>query len=162
MAEPRPRADAPGGRPDAVAAVPGTGDAAPALTVLYDGACPLCRREIGVYRGLRPTAPVRFVDVGGGGPPLPPGTTREQLLARFHVLGRDGVLLDGAQAFLALWAVLPGWRWLARAVRCLPGAARAMERAYRLFLRWRPALQRGVARLERRRPGRRGSGEASK
>ena len=26
----------------------------PSLTVLYDGACPLCRREIGVCRGLRP------------------------------------------------------------------------------------------------------------
>lgn len=24
------------------------------LTVLYDGACPLCRREISIYRGLRP------------------------------------------------------------------------------------------------------------
>ena len=127
----------------------------PQLTVLYDGACPLCRREIGVYRGLRPLhsdSPVCFADVNDTALPLPfslpPGTTREQLLARFHVRGRDGVLLSGAQAFLALWAVVPGWRWLALAGR-LPGAAWLMERGYRLFLRWRPMLQRLAFRLER-------------
>jgi predicted DCC family thiol-disulfide oxidoreductase YuxK len=121
--------------------------APPPLTVLYDGACPLCRREIGVYRGLRPNTPVCFADVSNAALPLPPGTTREQLLARFHVRGSDGQLLSGAQAFLALWAALPGWRWLALAGR-LPGAAWAMERLYRLFLRWRPALQRWASRLD--------------
>lgn len=125
-----------------------------ALTVLYDGACPLCRREIAVYRGLQPLqpgAPVCFADVNDAGLPLPPGTTREQLLARFHVRGRDGELLSGAQAFLALWAALPGWRWLALLGR-LPGAAWVMERAYRLFLRGRPTLQRWAFRLEPRAP----------
>ena len=120
----------------------------PQLTVLYDGACPLCRREIGVYSGLRPDTPLCFADVSDAALPLPPGTTREQLLARFHVRRADGELLSGAQAFLALWTVLPGWRWLARAGQ-LPGAAWAMERVYRLFLRWRPALQRWASRLER-------------
>ena len=120
----------------------------PPLTVLYDGACPLCRREIGVYRGLRPNTPVCFADVSDAALALPPGTTREQLLARFHVRGRDGQLLSGAQAFLALWAVLPGWRWLAMAGR-LPGAAWVMERTYRLFLHLRPTLQRWASRLER-------------
>ena len=120
----------------------------PPLTVLYDGACPLCRREIGVYRGLRPNTPVCFADVSDIALPLPSGTTREQLLARFHVRGRDGRLLSGAQAFLALWAVLPGWRWLALAGR-VPGAAWTMERLYRFFLRWRPALQRWASRLDR-------------
>ncbi|MEY4265570.1 MAG: hypothetical protein RIS90_105, partial [Pseudomonadota bacterium] len=113
---------------------------APALTVLYDGACPLCRREIGVYRDLQPLQPgsaVCFADVSDSAVPLPAGTTREQLLARFHVQARDGQLLSGAQAFLALWAALPGWRWLALAGR-LPGAGWVMERMYRLFLRWRP------------------------
>ena len=137
------------------------------LTVLYDGACPLCRREIGVYRGLqplRPDSPVCFADVSDAAfslpSSLPPGTTREQLLARFHVRGRDGELLSGAQAFLALWAALPGWRWLALAGR-LPGAAWSMERGYRLFLRWRPMLQRWAFRLDRsalQRPSQRDAG----
>jgi predicted DCC family thiol-disulfide oxidoreductase YuxK len=120
----------------------------PPLTVLYDGACPLCRREISVYRGLRPNTPVCFADVSDAALPLPSGTTREQLLARFHVRSREGQLLSGAQAFLALWAALPGWRWLAWAGR-LPGAAWTIERKYRLFLHWRPALQRWASRLDR-------------
>ncbi len=45
------------------------------------------------------------------------------------------VLYDGA---------LPGWRWLALAGR-LPGAGWLIERMYRLFLRWRPMLQRWAA-----------------
>jgi len=122
--------------------------AAPPLTVLYDGACPLCRREIAVYRGLRPKTLVCFADVSDAAQPLPPGVTRAQLMARFHVLDRAGQLLDGAQAFLALWAALPGWRWLARVGR-LPGAAWAMERVYLFFLRVRPALQRLASRLDR-------------
>ena len=127
---------------------PDPGASAPPLTVLYDGACPLCRREIGIYRDLQPSAPVCFADVSDAAQPLPPGTTREQLLARFHVRDADGRLLGGAQAFLALWETLPGWRWLARVGR-LPGAAWAMERVYRLFLRVRPALQRWASRLDR-------------
>ena len=121
--------------------------AAPPLTVLYDGACPLCRREIGLYRGLQPNAPVCYADVSDPASPLPSGTTREQLLARFHVRGSDGRLLSGAHAFLALWAALPGWRWLALVGRA-PGAAWAMERVYRLFLRVRPMLQRWASRLD--------------
>lgn len=120
---------------------------APTVTVLYDGACPLCRREIGLYRGLQPTTPVCFTDLSDGLLPLPPDATREQLLARFHVRSADGQLLGGSQAFLALWAVLPGWRWLARVGR-VPGAAWLMERVYRLFLRARPILQRWASRFD--------------
>lgn len=127
-----------------------TNQCAPALTVLYDGACPLCRREIGVYRDLQPLQPgssVCFADVSNTALTLPAGTTREQLLARFHVMDRDGQLISGAQAFLALWASLPGWRWLALAGR-LPGASWVLERMYRLFLKLRPTLQRWASRLD--------------
>ena len=125
-------------------------NATPALTVLYDGSCPLCRREIAVYRDLQPVqpgSPVCFADISDAQVPLPLGTTREQLLARFHVQGRDGDLHSGAQAFLRLWAALPGWRWLALLGR-VPGASGVMELTYRLFLRCRPTLQRWAARLD--------------
>jgi predicted DCC family thiol-disulfide oxidoreductase YuxK len=118
------------------------------LTVLYDGACPLCRREIAVYQDIEPLSPVSFCDISRADVVLPAGTTRAQLLARFHVRCANGELLSGAQAFLAMWATLPGWRWLAQLGR-LPGAAWLMERAYRLFLRLRPALQRWASRLDR-------------
>jgi len=121
------------------------------MTVLYDGACPLCRREISLYSGLHAEQPLRFEDVSDVAVSLPAGATRAQLMARFHVRQPDGSLLSGAQAFLALWAVLPGWRWLARWGRW-PGAAWAMEQAYCGFLHLRPTLQRWATRLDRRQP----------
>lgn len=120
---------------------------AAALTVLFDGGCPLCRREIALYRGLAADRPVAFVDVAAADAKLPEGTTREALLARFHVRRADGVLEDGARGFVALWAVLPGWRWLAHLAR-VPGVTPAMELAYRGFLRLRPAMQRVAGAFE--------------
>lgn len=122
----------------------------PALTVLYDGACPLCRREIGLYRDLaaaQPTQALRFVDVSDSQTALPAGTTRQQLMARFHVQQADGQLQSGARAFAALWAQLPGWRWLARLAR-VPGMTPLMEAAYRGFLPLRPRLQRLMQAFE--------------
>jgi 3-demethoxyubiquinol 3-hydroxylase len=121
--------------------------AAGKLTVLFDGACPLCRREIALYRGLPANQPLAFVDVSDTSVGLPPGTERAGLLARFHVLRPDGSLADGARGFVALWAALPGWRWLAR-LAALPGVTPLMELAYRAFLRLRPAMQRVAAAFE--------------
>ncbi|MFX5622857.1 DCC1-like thiol-disulfide oxidoreductase family protein, partial [Acinetobacter baumannii] len=70
--------------------------------MLYDGACPLCRREIGVYQRGGEDAPLRFCDISRADVPateLPAGMTREQLLARFHVRRADGVVFSGAEAF---------------------------------------------------------------
>jgi len=123
-------------------------DASQSLTVLYDGACPLCRREVGVYRGLTPLQPLSWCDVSDANSPLPPGGHRADYLARFHVRQADGTVLSGAHAFIALWATLPGWRWLAW-LAALPGMASLLEFAYRGFLRVRPAMQRVAVAVER-------------
>jgi predicted DCC family thiol-disulfide oxidoreductase YuxK len=115
------------------------------LAVFYDGACPLCQREIALYRDLPATAPVEFVDISDPAQPVPSGQSREAWLARFHVQHADGRIESGARAFLALWARLPYWRWLAR-LGALPGVATLLELMYRAFLRVRPAMQRLAAR----------------
>lgn len=116
------------------------------IEVYYDGACPLCRREIAVYSGLRPMRAIQWTDVSGEASALPAGCSRDVMLARFHVTGPDGRLVSGATAFLTLWESLPGWRWLARLGR-LPGMPWVLEQGYRGFLRIRPVMQRLAGRL---------------
>ena len=118
-------------------------------TVYFDGACPLCRAEIGHYRGRDRAGALRFVDVAATGAELPAGLTRPQALQRFHVRAASGELLSGAAAFVELWSRLPGWRWAAR-VAAWPGVLALLEAGYRWFLPVRPFVARLVGRLTRR------------
>lgn len=128
-----------------------TKDSPETLTVLYDGSCPLCRREIAHVRTLserQQDGALCFIDISR---PSVPETgcadDRARLLARFHVQHADGSMLSGAAAFVALWERLPGWRWLARFARG-PGMLTLLEAAYRVFLWVRPGLQAIARRLE--------------
>jgi predicted DCC family thiol-disulfide oxidoreductase YuxK len=114
------------------------------ITVLYDGACPLCRREIGVYQRSAGADGVTWQDVS---PPdaAPSCITREEAMRRFHVIDADGRIRSGADAFITLWLSLPRWRWLGR-VASVPPLPWLLERAYRGFLLIRPAIQRMAAR----------------
>ncbi|MEQ8964484.1 MAG: M24 family metallopeptidase, partial [Azospirillaceae bacterium] len=60
-------------------------------------------------------------------------------LARFHVRRPDGALVDGAAAFVEIWARVSGFGWMARLSR-LPGAMPVLEAGYRVFLKLRPKL----------------------
>jgi len=120
------------------------------LTVLYDGACPLCRREISHVKGLserRSDSALCFVDISNENADKRSAAERETLLARFHVERADGSRLDGAAAFVAMWERLPGWRWLARFAQ-LPGMLPVFEFGYRGFLHARPYMQGAVRRWE--------------
>jgi len=71
-----------------------------AVTVFYDGACPLCRREIDLYRAQSGAEALDFVDVSAAAPgALPPETSSAQLLSRLHVADSAGRLWVGAAAF---------------------------------------------------------------
>ena len=119
----------------------------PCVSVMYDGSCPLCTREIAIYRKSPAIQPVQWVDVSSKESWLPQGASREQLMQRFHVVTAEGTLVSGAAAFVHLWRQLPGWRHLARVCQC-PGVIPLMDVVYDLFLRWRPHLQRWAQRKD--------------
>jgi 3-demethoxyubiquinol 3-hydroxylase len=121
----------------------------PAITVFFDGGCPLCRREVGIYQRASVGLPVRWHDVNQDDVDLPFGLDRQSALARFHVLRHvpKTELLSGAQAFALLWKHIPGWKWLG-AIASVPLVSPLLEIAYRFFLWFRPQLQQLARRLE--------------
>ena len=118
----------------------------PDLTVFYDGSCPLCCREIAVYRRRVAAVRTRWTDVSACPPEaLPEGLTRQDALARFHVQRAGGALISGAGAFAELWTHTPGFRWLS-CMAGLPVIHGVLDRAYGIFLCWRPVLQQLLSR----------------
>ena len=118
------------------------------LTVFYDGACPLCDREISFYRGRRGAENVSWVDVSGASDgDVAPGLAKDEALARFHVMQPDGTLVSGGRAFAELWAALPGFQLWGRFFRNRP-LTWLLNRAYDLFLGLRPQLRAMMAARE--------------
>ena len=109
--------------------------------VFYDGSCPLCRAEVGMYSDRDTAHALCLVDVSQKHVQLPPALSPEKAMKRFHVIASDGRLLSGAAAFIEVWRQLPGWHIAASLAR-LPGARPILDLAYRRFLILRPALVR--------------------
>ena len=105
--------------------------------LFYDGACPLCRKEIAHYRRLDRAGRVEWVDLYAEPHQAQRyGVSWRSAMQRIHLLETDGRLVTGAAAFAALWRRLPGYRWLARLVS-LSGALPVLDRCYAIFARWR-------------------------
>ncbi|MEM1051767.1 MAG: DUF393 domain-containing protein [Pseudomonadota bacterium] len=113
--------------------------ALPRVKVWFDGACPLCIREIALMRRLDRGGAIEFVDVSGEGDPGCP-IDQTELLARFHA-EENGKVLSGAAAFAAMWRAIPMLRPLGLVARNRIILA-ALERLYGFFLRVRPLLQK--------------------
>jgi demethoxyubiquinone hydroxylase (CLK1/Coq7/Cat5 family)/predicted DCC family thiol-disulfide oxidoreductase YuxK len=125
----------------------------PTLSVFYDGSCPMCVREVALYRRQSP-ADIIWHDLSSLGLSIPRDTAGYQpshavLMRRFHVHSSEGQWLDGAAAFALIWQRLGfAWRVLAQIGR-LPGGLRLMDAVYAMFLSLRPGLQRAVGALLR-------------
>lgn len=85
-----------------------------AVTVLFDGGCPLCAKEIRHYRSLPGSETIDWVDITRV-PGLEEhyGVSYQQAMERFHVRDGDGRWQTGAYGFVTLWKSFAGFRWAA-------------------------------------------------
>jgi len=113
------------------------------LRVFFDGACPMCRKEIRVYQKADTGNAIAWVDVSDPQIETTLPLAREILLARFHVQRANGDLVSGALGFIELWRQIPSWRWLGL-ICGTPGVPSILELGYRGFLKIRPAVQRAL------------------
>ncbi|MEO8937132.1 MAG: DUF393 domain-containing protein [Burkholderiaceae bacterium] len=106
----------------------------PSPTVYFDGGCPVCSREVAMYRRQPGAEAVQWIDVTHcAAAELGEGLTRDAAMARLHLRRPDGSLVSGARAFTGLWRVLPRWAWLGRVLGNGPGLW-LLEAGYRAFL----------------------------
>lgn len=114
--------------------------------VLYDGACPLCVREIGFYRRRRGADRLEWRDISTAPDGVQVcGVDAATAKARFHVVMPDGTPRAGAAGFIEIWKRLSAFRWLGWSLDNRLGRF-VLDRAYSAFLHVRPRLQRFVGR----------------
>jgi len=87
----------------------------------YNGACPICRREIEHYKGGADGDAVLWHDLGPDPLALESrGIDRAAAKRQLHVIDAEGRLHAGVAAFIVIWRSMPRYRWLGRVVGWRP------------------------------------------
>ncbi|MFK7764785.1 MAG: thiol-disulfide oxidoreductase DCC family protein [Roseobacter sp.] len=120
--------------------------------VLYNADCPVCSFEIDHYAAYssEKTLGIAFDDLNDATKLAPWGVDSDTAARRLHVL-KNGALLTGIPAFIALWEDMPKYHWLARLVS-RPGIYQTACFGYDVILapliyRWHLRRQRRSANL---------------
>ena len=89
-------------------------------TVLFNGDCEICSKEICVYKtyGAGKGLPIDFKDINASDLNQF-GLTRDETARQLHVI-KNSELFKGVKAFVVLWNEMPRYRFLAR-IFSLPG-----------------------------------------
>lgn len=111
------------------------------IKLLYDGACPLCVREVNFLkqrdagRGL-----VAFVDIAADDytPEANGGVDFATAMGRIHAVLPDGTIVKNVEVFRRVYEVL-GMGWVYAATR-LPGLGAVADAVYGVWADWRLAM----------------------
>lgn len=106
------------------------------IEVFFDGACPVCRREIAFLQRLDRRERIRFTDIA----PLKPGDVVDgvawfDLMAEIHGRLPDGRWIKGVEVFRRLYAAV-GFGPFVRVSRFI-GIEQILDAAYAAFARRR-------------------------
>ena len=128
----------------------------PQCTVYFDGDCPICSREINIYRRAAGGDTIAWIDASRCDDALlANGPDRASALRRFHVRCEDGTMVSGAAAFVAVWERLPAFSRVAR-ICSNRGILALLEWIYRAFLKlrtvWYTPRELSSNRLQQKQP----------
>ncbi len=113
-------------------------------TVIYDGACGLCRQAVDLLRRWDREHVLRFVPFQDEAAVAAFGIALPALAAAMHLVLPDGRVYAGADAAPELLRLSPGKGWLAPLFR-VPGVLPLARRAYAWIARRRHCLVRGAS-----------------
>jgi predicted DCC family thiol-disulfide oxidoreductase YuxK len=109
------------------------------VEVFFDGACPLCMREIDMLRRLDRRARIRFTDIADEAfDAAAIGTDYPSLMERIQGRLPDGTWIEGVEVFRRLYSAV-GFSKLVAVTR-VPGISHAMNAAYTLVAKNRLKL----------------------
>lgn len=111
-------------------------------TVFYDGLCPICSREVRLYRTLDTWRRVNWLDIRDPASLAAEVFSLQAALELLHVRDAQGRLFIGMPAHLQMWAQLPYFRHLSALLRTMPALCRVLDKAYTFFTRYRPGRGR--------------------
>ena len=109
----------------------------PELTLLFDGACPLCLREVRFLRQRDPAGRILFVDVNDKdyAPEQWGGISYRQAMARIHAIRADGLVLTDVAVFREAYRLVGlGWVY---APTTWPLLGALVDSIYRLWAQFR-------------------------
>jgi predicted DCC family thiol-disulfide oxidoreductase YuxK len=117
----------------------------PELTLLFDGGCPLCVREVRFLqerdRRRHGEAPrLAFVDIDAADydPAAHQGISYREAMGRIHAINADGTVLRDVEVFRRAYELI-GLGWLYAPSRW-PLLAPLLNAVYGLWARWRLAI----------------------
>lgn len=114
-----------------------TTQAAEKLELFFDGACPLCLREVRMLQRLDRHARILFTDIAGPGFQPPTDVDYSTLMDRIHAR-RGAQWFEGVEVFRQLYAAV-GLSPLVALSRA-PGITQLLDLGYRVFAKNRLRL----------------------
>jgi predicted DCC family thiol-disulfide oxidoreductase YuxK len=118
--------------------IAGRDDDQPAVRVLYDGACPYCRKSMALFTAADPDRVIEPVDLTAVNvAAIEPSLSREACLKAMHVIRRDGRVAVGFDAVALLARCLPLF-WPLGLIAFVPGVAPLGRRVYQRVADSRP------------------------
>lgn len=109
------------------------------MEIYFDGACPVCSREVAFLRRLDRSGRIRYTDIAASGFDAgAAGIPFDDLMDRIHARLPGGEVVAGVEVFRRIAAAL-GLGWLAAPTR-LPGVRQVLDAGYRTFAKNRLRL----------------------